>query len=321
VLAQTTDTITPSEIEPLASKSLLLDIVAIEQSRLVAVGQHGNILISEDAVNWQQSSVPVQTTLTSVYFIDKNQGWAVGHDATILHTNDAGLTWQIQQYLPKKEKPLLDVIFKDQLHGLAIGAYGMFYRTIDGGKTWQSEFHQEFLNDDDAQYIAELKAEDEDAYLDEIASILPHFNRITQKDGVLYLVGEIGLIAQSDDFGVHWQTFNDVYQGSFFDLTSTPQDNAVVVGLRGHIFRRLKNSDTWQSVLSNTTALLNSVVLTDDNRIIILGNNGVMLVSVDDGESYKLQTQADGKPLIAGVWFNHQLVAISDVGVKIIKVK
>jgi len=310
-----------SSIEPLASKSLLLDISTIAQSRLVAVGQHGNILTSDDAISWQQANVPTQSTLTGVFFINNNQGWAVGHDATILHTNDGGLTWQLQQSLPQKEKPLFDVVFKDALHGIAVGAYGLFYRTVDGGKSWHNEFHSEFLNADDAQYIAELKAEDEAAYQDEIGSILPHFNRVIKADNMLYLVGEIGLLASSSDFGRHWQMANEIYQGSFFDLLLTPEHSLLAVGLRGHIFRGNAAMEDWQQVNSKTSALLNSALLTDDNRIIVLGNNGVLLTSKDDGKSYQVQTQKDGKALIAGVWFNHQLVAVSDVGIKIIKVK
>jgi len=310
-----------AEIEPLAKKSLLLDIVVVDQTKLVAVGQHGNILISTDAINWQQASVPIQSTLTSLYFVNAQQGWAVGHDASILHTTDGGYSWEIQQYKPEKEKPLLDVTFKDEMHGVAVGAYGMFYRTIDGGKHWTNEFHSEFLNKDDAQYINELKSQDEEAYLDEIASILPHFNRIVQDGRTTYLVGEIGLIAKSNDFGLNWQTFDEIYQGSFFDIARTHQGNLLVVGLRGHIFRSLKNGTPWELIKSNTTALLNSVILTDDDRIIIIGNNGVLLISGDDGISYKQEVQTDGKPLISGVWFNHQLVVVSDVGIKIIKVK
>ena len=310
-----------SEIAPLASKSLLLDITLVDSSKLVAVGQHGHILLSHDAINWQQADVPIQSTLTGVFFINAMKGWAVGHDNSILHTRDGGQTWQIQQYMPEKEKPLLDIVFKNEMEGIAVGAYGLFYRTTDGGNTWQSEFHQEFLNPDDAEYLAELKAEDEEAYLDETSSILPHFNRIIQDGRTLYLVGEIGLIAKSNDFGQHWQMFDEIYHGSFFDIARTYDGNLLVVGLRGHIFRSLKNGRPWQQVNSGTTALLNSIVLTDDNRIIVLGNNGVILVSNDDGQSYKLQTQSDGKALIAGAWFNGQLIAVSDVGIKIIKVK
>lgn len=308
----------PSVKAPLASKSLLLDITKVGLSKLAAVGEHGHILLSTDAINWQQADVPTQTTLTSVFFIDEMLGWAVGHDAVILHTNDGGLTWQIQQYKPELEKPLLDVVFNNPQEGIAIGAYGLFYRTEDGGKTWQSEFHDEFLLPDDAQYLTELKQEDEIAYLDEAASILSHFNRLVIDGRTLYLVGEVGLIAKSNDFGRNWQAFDEIYQGSFFDMTRTTQGNLLVVGLRGHVFRSLNNGTPWQKSQTDTTALINAIVLTDDERIFLLGNSGTLLESADDGQTYRMRIQKDGKALIAGVWFNGQLIVVSDVGVKII---
>jgi len=308
----------PSIKASLASKSLLLDVTNIGQSRLIAVGEHGHIILSSDAINWQQSDVPVQTTLTSVFFINANLGWAIGHDATILNTQDAGLTWQIQQYKPQLEKPLLDIVFKNPNEGVAIGAYGLFFRTLDGGKTWVNEFHDEFLLPDDVEYLAELKQEDEEAYLDEASSILPHFNRLVIDGRTLYMVGEIGLIAKSNDFGRSWQPFDEIYQGSFFDMARTKQGNLLVVGLRGHVFRSLKNGTPWQQRETNTTALINDIVLTDDNRIFLLGNNGVLLESNDDGQSYRIRMQKDGKALIAGVWFNGKLITVTDVGAKII---
>jgi len=308
----------PSVKAPLASKSLLLDITHIGQEKLVVVGEHGHILLSTDGQEWQQANVPVQTTLTSVFFFNTQLGWAVGHDATILHTKDAGLTWQVQQYKPELEKPLLDIVFKSPLEGLAIGAYGLFFRTNDGGKTWQNEFHDEFLLPDDVDYLAELKQEDEEAYLDEASSILPHFNRLAIDGRTLYMVGEIGLIAKSNDFGVNWQPFDEIYQGSFFDIARTQKGNLLVAGLRGHVFRSLQNGTPWQQRATKTTALINDIVLANKNRIFLLANNGTLLESVDDGLSYRQRMQKDGKALIAGVWFNGKLIVVSDISIKVI---
>lgn len=308
----------PSVKAPLASKSLLLDITNIGQNKLVAVGEHGHIITSVNGVNWHQANVPVQATLTNVFFYDENLGWAVGHDATILHTLDGGSTWQVQLYKPELEKPLLNIVFKTPLEGVAIGAYGLLFRTLNGGKTWESEFHSEFLLPDDVEYLAELKQEDEEAYQDEASSILPHFNRLVLDGRTLYMVGEIGLIAKSNDFGRQWQLFDEIYQGSFFDMARTMKGNLLVVGLRGHVFRSLKNGTPWQQRQTNTTALINDIVLTDDERIFLLANNGTLLESKDDGQSYRLRNQIDGKALIAGVWFNNKLIVVSDVGVKTI---
>jgi len=313
----------PATESVLASKSLLLDIALIGEDRLVAVGQHGHILLSSDGDNWKQANVPVQATLTSVYFLNETLGWAVGHDATILHSLDGGLNWQVQQYLPSLEKPLLDVHFKNPEQGIAIGAYGQFFRSNDGGATWIAEFHQEFLLADDIDYLKELKIEDEEAYLDEISFILPHFNTIVQDDGSLFLLGEIGLIAKSNDFGLTWQQFDNFYQGSFFSLASTKKGDLLVAGLRGHVFRGLKtvieSEMQWEGVNTDTTALLNDVVSSPDGRIFILGNNGMLLVSNDDGESFSKNPQKDGKTLIAGVWFKGQLLTVSDVGIKVVE--
>ena len=130
----------------LASKSLLLDIEKISEDKLVAVGEYGHILLSNDGEEWEQANVPVQSTLTAVSFYNDTLGWAVGHDATILHTNDGGKSWLIQHNQPELEKPLLDILFKNPKEGIAIGAYGLVLRTIDGGNTWSKEFHDEFLS-------------------------------------------------------------------------------------------------------------------------------------------------------------------------------
>lgn len=305
---------------PLASQSLLLDITKIQQSKLIAVGERGHILLSSNGVQWQQASVPVQSTLTAVYFIDENNGWAVGHDATILASTDGGLTWQIQQHLPQVEKPLLDVLFTDKNNGVAIGAYGLFYRTIDGGQHWTIEYHNEFLFPEDQEYLAELKLQDEEAYLDEQSSILPHFNRIVDDGRTLYIVGEIGLIAKSNDFGVTWEKLEEIYTGSFYDIKRTQVGNLLVVGLRGNIFRSLRNGTPWQASDSKVTALLSSIVLSNDDRIFVLGNNGVLLESRDDGVTFIDHLQKDGKALINGVWFNDKIIAVSEVGIKTINV-
>ncbi len=309
-----------ARIAPLASKSLLLDITEINQDKLVAVGERGHILYSTDGVNWQQAQVPLQTTLTAVYFIDESNGWAVGHDATILSSNDGGISWKIQQHLPQVEKPLLDVLFIDSNNGIAIGAYGLFYRTTDGGKSWVIEYHNEFLYPGDQAYLAELKLQDEEAYLDEQSSILPHFNRVVADGRTLYLAGEIGLMAKSNDFGVSWEKLDEIYPGSFYDINRTQEGNLLVIGLRGHIFRSLKNGTPWQASESHVTALLSAIVLSDDQRVFILGNNGVLLESRDDGASFTQHLQKDGKALIAGVWFKNKIIAVSDVGIKVINV-
>ena len=123
-------------VSRLAPTSLMLDVVKAG-NRIIAVGERGHILLSDDdGRSWRQASVPTRSTLTAMFFTDAKHGWAVGHDAMILHTSDAGASWNRQYHDPAYEAPLLDVWFKDSRTGYAVGAYGLFLTTTDGGGSW-----------------------------------------------------------------------------------------------------------------------------------------------------------------------------------------
>ena len=100
-------------IAPLAADSLLLDGTVVD-GLAVVVGERGHILRSEDqGRSWRQAAVPTRATLTGVHFHDRQLGWAVGHDATILRTVDGGQSWEVVYSAPEEESPLLDVWFRD----------------------------------------------------------------------------------------------------------------------------------------------------------------------------------------------------------------
>ncbi len=116
-----------AEVMPLAEHSLLLDL-ARSGERLVAVGERGHVLMSSDGKTWTQSAnVPVRSALTAVSAVGADV-WAVGHDGIILHSGNAGETWEIQRRDPRgaaiaaagdeirQGAPLLDVLFSDPKH-------------------------------------------------------------------------------------------------------------------------------------------------------------------------------------------------------------
>ena len=297
---------------PLASESLLLDIT-VSENRLIAVGERGHILISEDGANWQQVSVPSLATLTSVYFVG-NKGWAVGHDSTILASDDKGANWSVRYFEPELERPFLDVLFMDQEHGIAIGAYGLFFRTRDGGKTWSRELHPEFLHPDDQEYLEEIKLEDEEFYLQEMASILPHLNSVSRSGERLFLAGESGLLAFSDDLGKSWERMEINYLGSFFDIEETLSGRIFAAGLRGNLFELDKSNQEWQKIESGSTSSLNAVVSIDDERTMVLGNNGAIVNITKDQATFK--QSKDGKALVNSLVYAGQLIAVSGIGIK-----
>ena len=229
---------------PLVNESVLLDVTAKEY--LVIVGERGHILTSQDGKEFAQMSVPTQSTLTAVD-IEGDNVWAVGHDATILYSPDRGTSWEIQMRDPELQRPFLDVLFFDSKNGIAVGAYGLFYRTTDGGQNWQSERHASLLAPLDRQYLEDIREEDEDFYQQELNSILPHINHVTLDGDRIYMAGEAGMLAYSDDKGQNWNRYEVDYTGSFFDIRPLDESSVIAVGLRGNVFV-MRQPGQWEYV-------------------------------------------------------------------------
>jgi photosystem II stability/assembly factor-like uncharacterized protein len=273
--APTTDVVYSVESAK-ASKSLMLD-VAHAGKRLVAVGDRGHILYSDDqGATWTQAKVPSRQLLTSVFFVDDKHGWAVGHDAQILASEDGGVTWTKQFEDLKRESPLLDVWFKDVSSGFAVGAYGSLMETTDGGKHWED---------------ASDRLDNEDQY---------HLNAIAAvKDAGLFIVGEQGSMFRSADWGQTWEKLEGPYQGSLFGVIGTAQANTLLAyGLRGNLFRSTDFGTTWAPVELKATrgALefgLSGATLFDDGTLVIVGNGGSVIRSNDNGETFSVFNRPD----------------------------
>lgn len=194
-----------------AAKARLLD-VSQAGKRLVAVGQQGVIVVSDDGgANWKQVPSPASVMLTRVRFLTDKLGWAVGYDGTILHTANAGSSWTLQHSDPEA-RVLYDVLFLDTQNGIAAGAYGAFYRTADGGKTWAQ---QSFPLSDLGQ----------------------HFNRLMRLDDqTLFAAGERGLLARSMDAGATWEMLQSPYAGSYFGAIALGGRSVLVYGMRGNVY-------------------------------------------------------------------------------------
>lgn len=290
-------------------KTLFTDIT-VSDDTLIAVGKHGTIVTSQDGVAWKQAQVPVQTLLTAVTSVNSEKSWACGHDGTILFSQDNGNNWVVQQYLPEIGKPCLDIEFFDQNNGFAIGAYGMFYVTQDGGITWRNRFIDDFVHPDDKEYLAELKEQDIAAYEEETKFILPHFNRLLIHDKRFFLVGEMGLVAVSDDQGISWRRLDEFYPGSFFSVSPFRDDKLIVAGLRGNAFVGSMSELSFRRLDIETTATINSV-LPAERSVLMFANSGFVFKYDDVVSQVQLET---GHSILAAVPFKGNYVLATEKG-------
>jgi photosystem II stability/assembly factor-like uncharacterized protein len=304
-----------AEPAPLASRSLLLDI-ARAGSRLVAVGERGQVLFSDDGgAKWVQAErVPTQNLLTGVCFFDDKRGVAVGHDEIVLATQDSGLTWERRHYAPEAQQPLLDVVCANDGRALAVGAYGAYFAGTDFGAAWAERKL-------DAKPVVTAKAPAavpaDGGFEEDLGD--PHLNRIVAASPTrFYIAAEAGHLYRSDDAGETWIELASPYEGSFFGVTPLAGDSVLAYGLRGNLFRSDDAGATWHRIETHTVAMLNDAVALPGGGVAVVGLSGVVLVS-REGDEYRLSQQSDRKGLSAAIALGaDSLVTVGEAGVKVI---
>jgi photosystem II stability/assembly factor-like uncharacterized protein len=287
-------------------------------ARLVAVGERGHVLLSDNkGQSWRQAkSVPTQNLLTGVCFSDERHGIAVGHDEIILTTADAGETWTRRHYAPEAQQPLLDVLCNGQ-DAIAVGAYSVYFASSDSGATWS----ERKLSAADAalpgapQASKQGPADSADGLTEDF-----HLNRIVAASASrLYIAAEAGHLYRSDDAGATWLELPSPYEGSFFGVLPLNGDSLLAYGLRGHLFRSDDAGMTWRAIETHTEAMLNDAVRLPGEGVAVVGLSGAVLESNDDGEHFTLAQQSDRKGLSAvrpdGAT---ELVTVGEAGVKLI---
>ena len=238
----------------------MLDAASVGE-RLVAVGERGHILLSDDdGSTWRQVPVPTRAMLTGVTFTGNGIGIAVGHDSVILRSADNGESWERVHWAPEDEAPFFGVWFADDDNGVAYGAYGSHFRTSDGGSSWQFE-----------------PLGDTDWHLHQLA-----------RDGAgrLYVAAEAGFVYRSDDDGATWIELPSPYEGSYFGVLPLDGDTVLLFGLRGHLFRSEDAGETWIELDTSTVAMLTDGARLADGTIVIVGLGGTVLTSADEGGSF-----------------------------------
>jgi photosystem II stability/assembly factor-like uncharacterized protein len=318
----------------LAAHSLLIAI-ASAGPRLVAVGDRGIIVLSDDrGASWvQAASVPSQVLLTGVCFLDAQHGVAVGHDEVILVSADAGRSWTLTHYAPQALRPLLDVWCGAGGHVIAVGAYSAYFTSTDGGTTWnEGKFTPAAAappkgalaphghNGAGASAAAGDGAGSAADAAGEQAGGGFHLNRIVSAGGSrLYIAGEAGHLYRSDDEGTSWRTLPSPYEGSFFGMLPLQGDAVLAFGLRGNLFRSTDAGSSWQKINTGTVAMLTGATHFDAGAIAIVGLSGVVLVSRDGGRNFTLLQQADRAGLSAAVAApDERLATVGENGAKLI---
>ena len=280
--------------------------------RLLAVGEHGLIIYSDDgAQTWHQASVPVSTTITDIAFATDKVGWATGGFGVVLNTQDGGQSWvkqldgiaeidmmnqttqaftatqppdsDVVAHLTRRaqiltsegpDKPFLSLLPISATEVFAFGTYRSAEHSTDGGKSWT----------DWSLKIGDPAAQSKNIY--GAAALY----------GAYYLVSEAGLIYRSTDGG---QTFPQLAQpgdATFFGICDAGKGNILAFGVAGEMYLSTDNGKSWNPPNFTGSANVNCGTLLPTGDVVAGDSGGSIWRSKDQGQNF---TEVIRNPLLS----------------------
>jgi photosystem II stability/assembly factor-like uncharacterized protein len=251
---------TPALRTAKAAGTAMLAIARAGQ-RLVAVGERGIVLLSDDdGRSWQQARVPVSATLTAVQ-MDGQRAAALALQAEEAGGKASAATRQLVEDGP--DKPFLDLHFENERTGWVVGAYNLALRTDDGGQHWH-------------------------AVMDRLPNPKGlHLYSVQTVGNALYIAGEQGLLLRSTDRGAHFEALPTPSKGTYFGLVAGPQGQLLLYGLRGRAFLSTDGAATWSEVDTGSRASLSAGLALANGGLLLASQAGELLLSRDGGRSFK----------------------------------
>lgn len=209
--------------------------------------------------------------LYDVYFSDELRGWSVGTRGLILHTDDAGRTWQKQ--MSGTEETLFGISFSNQ-RGWISGSGGVVLLTVNGGQSWALQRGGTTASLFSIQFVSETAG---------------------------FAVGSFGTALRSENGGLNWESLNlnwRVYlreliekkgqmEPHLYDINFVNADLGWIVGEFGLVLHTSDGGKSWKRQTVPVEKALFRVFFTDENRGWITGQNGILLMTDDQGRHWR----------------------------------
>ena len=209
----------------------LYDVVFVDEKNGWACGDllrgAGVIISTKDGgKTWGRQSSGTSVALYGIFFLNAQNGWAVGGNGTILVTNNGGSKWTILKggsasaAIGEGDPGLWDVQFVTPQKGWITGENGSIKMTTDGGKTWV----------------------DQKSGTDSNMSALKFVN-----ENVGWAVGEGAVITATTDGGKTWVVQKSgLTEEWFYGVDFVSDQDGYVVGDYGTIMHTIDGGNTWK---------------------------------------------------------------------------
>jgi photosystem II stability/assembly factor-like uncharacterized protein len=163
----------------------------------------------------QQNDLGRKGIINDMHFINSQEGWAVGGQRTLLHTDDGGETWSSQTVPVDDKFEISGVTFIDANRGWIAGSSAtsnMILYTENGGESWT-------------------------AYTSEITTGIGWNEIYFNNSGRGWASGEDGSIIHTEDFGSSWIYQESHTEDDLYRLHMIDGNNGWAVGAGGTLMR------------------------------------------------------------------------------------
>ncbi len=203
---------------------------------------------------WYEQSSTTNKFLYGVFFADSLNGWVVGDEGLILHTNNGGDNWEIQE--TNVGSWLLGVHFVDDNNGWAVGDFGRIEHTSNAGSTWELQASGVFPKGLNAVYfVNKLKG---------------------------FAVGQAGMI-YTEDGGKNWNINNSATFTASKNIFFIDDTFGWACGANGTIFRTLDGGQNWELQKTPGKSTVYDVYFLNPSRGWALSRYEPRLMTTSDG--------------------------------------
>lgn len=264
-------------------ESALISIYCLpEKTKCWAVGENGAILFTANGNLWIPQVSRKKEFLTSVYFINENEGWVTGWKGTLLHTKDGGRTWISQ--VSNTENNLNSVSFVDDSLGWAAGSNGVLLHTKDGGMTWAPQK----TNTDE-----------------ELMSL----NFTSAKQG--WVASWEGSVFHTEDGGDKWTQQVSKIEKNFTSLNFINNQQGWVTQSDGILLKTEDGGKNWtQQIISKHRLTL--IKFIDSRQGWAIGFGGTLLHTEDGGKNWASSRIASNSNLMSASFINSRQGWVTD---------
>ena len=215
-----------------------------------------------------------------------NHVWVVGFPGIILHSADAGLTWEAQA--GGEKDALFAIDFVDENTGWLVGRNGLVMRTVDGGKKWKR------LDSGLKEHLFDV-------------------DFVDAQNG--WAVGNFGMVAHTTDSGQTWSRvaiklaeeddgFGDddwldegaeeeeaeeeeVFDRLLNSVTFQDSKTGWIAGESGLVLHTSDGGQSWTEQDSGEWAPMYSVAFADGRLGLVVGSEATLLLTADSGENWE----------------------------------